>query len=386
MGAADSTPVAPWQSPDEDVPYSDECIHAIKQLSASKEALLTFNTEAKLPELERFSIEEQMHIVQGALTYDDRLQKWLPKLVPKKVSELVFWRNYFSHVAATKQRAGYDITYGFTQIATVEGQQQGGAPSSSPTPSSSSSFTGNGPSSSASASASASASRHNKSGGGSFPRTPFPSVSEDVRGGASAALNGKFRSPSTTVLPQSPARTPRGRTVAKGAPLRWGIVGCGDVCNEKSAPALYKCSGSTVKAVMTRNLGKAKTFAENHGIPHYYDDFKALVMDPEVDAVYIASPPGTHLEYALQVCQFGKPCYVEKPMARSAAECQLMVDEFKKHNGKMIDHSTTRVCGGDHGCTHVESMNDSVFFFFTADDAFVWLSSVHVSPYAYTCF
>jgi predicted dehydrogenase len=112
--------------------------------------------------------------------------------------------------------------------------------------------------------------------------------------------------------------------------IRWGIVGCGDVCEVKSAPALYKVPGSSVSVVMRRDGAKAADFARRHGIARSTSSAQAVIEDPEVDAVYVATPPGSHLEYALSVAAAGKPCYMEKPMARSAAECQQMVDAFAR--------------------------------------------------------
>src|ERR1700730_18972430 len=112
--------------------------------------------------------------------------------------------------------------------------------------------------------------------------------------------------------------------------IRWGIVGCGDVCERKSGPAFQKASGSSLVAVMRRNRALAEDFARRHGVPRFYDDADALVSDPEVDAIYVATPPGTHLEHALRACRASKPTYVETPMARSHAECQAMLDAFEQ--------------------------------------------------------
>jgi predicted dehydrogenase len=110
--------------------------------------------------------------------------------------------------------------------------------------------------------------------------------------------------------------------------VRWGIIGCGDVCEVKSGPVFQKASGSKLVAVMRRDAAKAEDYARRHGVPRWYDDATKLINDPEVDAVYVATPPGSHLEHALAVAAAGKPCYVEKPMARSYAECRRMVDAF----------------------------------------------------------
>src|SRR5688572_2462882 len=111
--------------------------------------------------------------------------------------------------------------------------------------------------------------------------------------------------------------------------IRWGIIGCGDVCEVKSGPAFQKCDGSALVAVMRRDGAKAADFARRHGVPRWYDDADKLIHDDEVDAVYVATPPGAHEHYALRVAAAGKPCYVEKPMARSYAECRRMIEAFR---------------------------------------------------------
>jgi 1,5-anhydro-D-fructose reductase (1,5-anhydro-D-mannitol-forming) len=110
--------------------------------------------------------------------------------------------------------------------------------------------------------------------------------------------------------------------------IRWGIIGCGDVTEIKSGPAFNNVDGSQLVAVMRRNAAMAQDYAARHSVPRWYSDADRLINDPEVDAVYIATPPGSHLELALKVCAAGKPAYVEKPMARNYAECEHMVQAF----------------------------------------------------------
>jgi len=110
---------------------------------------------------------------------------------------------------------------------------------------------------------------------------------------------------------------------------RWGIVGCGDVTEVKSGPGFQKADGSTLVAVMRRDLSKAQDYARRHGVPRAYDRADALIADPEVDVVYIATPPSSHCELALAVAAGGKPCLVEKPMAMNHGECLRMIDGFR---------------------------------------------------------
>ena len=107
--------------------------------------------------------------------------------------------------------------------------------------------------------------------------------------------------------------------------VRWGIIGVGDVTEKKSGPGFQNAERSELIAVMRRSTDKAADYARRHGVPRWYDDADKLINDPEVDAVYIATPPDSHHDYTLKVAAAGKPVYVEKPMARSAAECESMI-------------------------------------------------------------
>ncbi|HRW03933.1 MAG TPA: Gfo/Idh/MocA family oxidoreductase [Caldilineaceae bacterium] len=111
--------------------------------------------------------------------------------------------------------------------------------------------------------------------------------------------------------------------------IRWGIIGCGNVTEVKSGPGLQKAAHSALVAVMRRDGALAQDYAARHGVPRWYDDAAALINDPEVDAVYIATPPNVHKAYTEQVAAAGKPVYVEKPMAMNHGECLAMVDACK---------------------------------------------------------
>lgn len=114
--------------------------------------------------------------------------------------------------------------------------------------------------------------------------------------------------------------------------VRWGIIGVGDVCEVKSAPAMKLIKGSSLVAVMRRNGEKAKDFAQRHGVPKWYDDANKLIHDPDVNTIYIATPPDAHEFYTLLAATSGKAVYVEKPMARTHKECQSMINVCDKSN------------------------------------------------------
>ena len=111
-----------------------------------------------------------------------------------------------------------------------------------------------------------------------------------------------------------------------GDSVRWGILGVGDVCEVKSAPAMQIIENSEVVAVMRRNGEKAKDYANRHGVDTWYDNADALINDPNVNAIYIATPPNAHCDLTIKAAKAGKPVYVEKPMARTTEECQQMID------------------------------------------------------------
>lgn len=108
--------------------------------------------------------------------------------------------------------------------------------------------------------------------------------------------------------------------------VRWGVIGAGDVVEYKSGPAFQRARHSELVAVMRRDRKLAEDFAHRHNVPRWYGDADELIHDPEVDAVYIATPPNSHRDYVERVARAGKPVYVEKPMARTAAECQSMIN------------------------------------------------------------
>lgn len=107
--------------------------------------------------------------------------------------------------------------------------------------------------------------------------------------------------------------------------IRWGIIGVGNVCEVKSGPGFQKAANSELVVVMRRSGDQARDFAARHGVPKWTGDADAVIHDPDVNAIYIATPPGAHLPYTLKAAAAGKPVYVEKPMALNFAECQQMI-------------------------------------------------------------
>ncbi|MFL5771696.1 MAG: Gfo/Idh/MocA family protein [Flavisolibacter sp.] len=117
--------------------------------------------------------------------------------------------------------------------------------------------------------------------------------------------------------------------------IQWGIIGCGDVTEIKSGPAFKKVPNSKLVAVMRRQAEKAKDYAARHQVPKWYHDASQLINDPEVNAIYIATPPVYHEEYAIAAVAAGKPFYLEKPMAMNAASAKKITTAANEKNVRL---------------------------------------------------
>ena len=111
--------------------------------------------------------------------------------------------------------------------------------------------------------------------------------------------------------------------------IKWGLIGCGNVVENKSGPAFNTTENSSIYAIMRRDIIKAKESAEKLGAKKWYDNVDALLADKEINAVYIATPPGLHLEQAIKCCKAKKPTYIEKPFARNYKEAKQITKMFE---------------------------------------------------------
>ena len=114
--------------------------------------------------------------------------------------------------------------------------------------------------------------------------------------------------------------------------INWGFIGCGEVTEKKSGPAFNEVEGSLVVAVMSRSENKARSYAERHHVRKWYTDASELIEDPDVNAVYIATPPSSHATFAIMAMRAGKPCYIEKPLAASYNDC-IRINRISEQTG-----------------------------------------------------
>ena len=114
--------------------------------------------------------------------------------------------------------------------------------------------------------------------------------------------------------------------------INWGFIGCGEVTEKKSGPAFNEVEGSQVVAVMSRSENKARSYAERHHVRKWYKDASELIEDPDVNAIYIATPPSSHATFAIMAMRAGKPCYIEKPLAASYNDC-IRINRISEQTG-----------------------------------------------------
>ncbi len=120
--------------------------------------------------------------------------------------------------------------------------------------------------------------------------------------------------------------------------INWGIIGAGDVAEVKSGPAFNKVKNSKLLAVMRRNTAKAKDFAERHHVSFWYDSIDDLLANKEINAVYIATPPSTHLEIAKKCLAAKKRIYLEKPMTLNATEAEELNKIVTENDTIVVAH------------------------------------------------
>lgn len=114
--------------------------------------------------------------------------------------------------------------------------------------------------------------------------------------------------------------------------INWGFIGCGEVTEKKSGPAFNEVEGSQVVAVMSRSENKARSYAERHHIRKWYTDAQELIDDPDVNAIYIATPPSSHATFAIMAMRADKPVYIEKPLAASYNDC-IRINRISEQTG-----------------------------------------------------
>ncbi len=117
--------------------------------------------------------------------------------------------------------------------------------------------------------------------------------------------------------------------------LRWGLIGCGDIARKRVAPALRDLADGELVAVNRAQSELAETFAKEFGAQRWYRDWRELLADEEIEAVYLATPVNLHAEQTIAAAEAGKHVLCEKPMGLSVAECDRMIAACQAHGVKL---------------------------------------------------
>jgi predicted dehydrogenase len=165
--------------------------------------------------------------------------------------------------------------------------------------------------------------------------------------------------------------------------LCWGLIGCGDIARKRVAPALRDAAGSRLLAVNRRRTNLAAEFAREFGAARTHADWRDLIADPEINAVYVATPVVQHAEQTIAAAEAGKHVLCEKPMALDIDSCDRMIEAARANNVRLSVAYYRRfypvrrriaelIAGGTLGKPVVAQINAFERYDRTADDPEPW--------------
>ncbi len=134
--------------------------------------------------------------------------------------------------------------------------------------------------------------------------------------------------------------------------VRWGIISTGRHPDLKVVPAVKLAEDTEIVAAYSREIQRARDFAERHEIPDAHDSLDGLLGNPDIDAVFVSSPNSLHAEHTVKAAEAGKHVLVEKPMAVSGNEAQSMVAICRERGVRLgvgfhLRHHTAPYRGGN---------------------------------------
>lgn len=166
--------------------------------------------------------------------------------------------------------------------------------------------------------------------------------------------------------------------------IRWGLIGCGDISRKRVAPALRDSELCELIAVSRARSELAESFAREFRARRWYSDWRELLSDQEIDAVYVATPVHLHAEQTIAAAEAGKHVLCEKPMALDVAECDRMIAACRANNVKLgvayyrhfypaVRRVKELVDSGELGVPVVVQINAFEWFDPSSSDARAWL-------------
>ncbi|OLS40030.1 Gfo/Idh/MocA family protein [Bacillus sp. MRMR6] len=118
--------------------------------------------------------------------------------------------------------------------------------------------------------------------------------------------------------------------------VRWGVISTAGIAQTQVIPAILRSDNAEIFGIASRGE-QAKKVAEAFSIPHYYDSYEKLLMNPEIEAVYIPLPNHLHKQWAMEAAKYGKHVLVEKPAALTVEETEEMTAFCRKRNVKFME-------------------------------------------------
>ena len=172
--------------------------------------------------------------------------------------------------------------------------------------------------------------------------------------------------------------------------VRWGLIGCGDIARKRVAPALRDSAVCELVAVSRARAELAESFASEFGARHWYSEWQDMLMDYEVDAIYVATPVHLHAEQTIAAAERGKHVLCEKPMALDVAECERMAAACRANNVKLgvayyrhfypvVRRVKDLIDSGELGVPIVVQINAFEWFDPRPSDARAWLIKKELS-------
>jgi len=172
--------------------------------------------------------------------------------------------------------------------------------------------------------------------------------------------------------------------------VRWGLIGCGDIARKRVAKLLANLPQSELAAVSRAQAELAESFATEFGAKKWYADWRELIADVEIDAVYIATPVNLHARQTITSAAAGKHVLCEKPMALNVSECDQMLAACRAHNVKLgvayyrhfypiVHRIKSLIESGEIGVPVVVQINSFEWFDPGLDHPRAWLLNKDVS-------
>ena len=117
--------------------------------------------------------------------------------------------------------------------------------------------------------------------------------------------------------------------------VRWGIIGAGDIVRKRVAPAIVDLPNCEFTAVARAQGDLAESFANKFGAKRWYSNWREMLLDDDIDAIYIATPVFLHAEQTIASAEAGKHVLCEKPMALNVEECDRMIAACESNGVKL---------------------------------------------------